>query len=35
MFNGIHHPAICLQRLDGNLEILRQFKYEDYRDRMD
>lgn len=35
MFNGIHHPAICLERLDGNLEILRQFKYEDYRDRMD
>lgn len=35
MFNGIHHPAIALQREDGRLEMLREYGYEDYRDRMD
>ena len=34
-FNGITHPAIGIAHLDGNLEILRKFGYEDYRDRMD
>mgnify|MGYP000030107673 CR=1 FL=1 len=34
MFNGIDHPAIVLQRTDGTAEVLRQFHYEDYRDRM-
>ena len=34
MFNGIHHPSIVLRRKDGALELLRQFGYEDYRDRM-
>lgn len=35
MFNGIHHPALCLLHADGTLEILREYRYEDYRDRMD
>ncbi len=35
MFNGIHHPALCLLREDGTLETLRTYTYEDYRDRMD
>ncbi len=35
MFNGIHHPAIAMQHLDGAKEILREFTYEDYRNRMD
>ena len=35
MFNGIDHPALVLLRLDGSREILRTFKYADYRDRMD
>ena len=34
-FNGISHPAIGLLHEDGNLEILREFGYEDYRNRMD
>lgn len=34
-FNGVSHPAIGIVHLDGNLEILRKFGYEDYRDRMD
>ncbi len=35
MFNGISHPSIAILRLDGTLEILRQFDYSDYRERMD
>lgn len=34
-FNGISHPAICYLREDNELETLREFSYEDYRDRMD
>ena len=34
MFNGIHHPSIVLRHCDGSIELLRQFRYEDYRDRM-
>ena len=35
MFNGVHHPSIALRRLDGTIELLREYYYEDYRDRMD
>ncbi len=35
MFNGIHHPALAFRRLDGRVEVLREYRYEDYRDRMD
>lgn len=35
MFNGIPHPAIALKRLDGTLELLREYTYEDYKHRMD
>jgi len=35
MFNGIQHPAIGMLRSDGEVEILRRFEYEDYRNRMD
>ncbi len=34
MFNGIHHPALVFRRTDGTYEILREYRYEDYRDRM-
>lgn len=34
MFNGIHHPALKLQHIDGSVETLRSYSYEDYRDRM-
>ena len=34
-FNGVHHPSIAIKRLDGTIELLREFRYEDYRDRMD
>ena len=35
MFNGISHPSIALLHADGKLETLREFHYNDYRDRMD
>ncbi len=34
-FNGITHPSLTMLHADGTLELLRQFTYEDYRDRMD
>ena len=34
-FNGITHPSIAMLHSDGTLELLREFTYEDYRDRMD
>ncbi len=35
MFNGIQHPSLTILRADGTHEMLREFTYEDYRDRMD
>lgn len=34
MFNGIQHPSIWLQPKEGTPQLLREFTYEDYRDRM-
>lgn len=33
-FNGVKHPAIALQEDDGKLEIVREFTYADFRDRL-
>lgn len=35
MFNGIPHPVIMLECADGRRKLLREYGYEDYRDRMD
>ena len=35
MFNGIHHPSLAMLHQDGRMEVLRNYTYEDYRDRMD
>lgn len=35
MFNGITHPSIALAHADGELEVLREYDYADYRARMD
>lgn len=35
MFNGIHHPSIALMHESGKLQMLREYCYEDYRNRMD
>ena len=34
MFNGVQHPAILFKRMDGTLEVLREFDYIDYKTRM-
>lgn len=33
-FNGVKHPAIVLQHEDGTLETIREFSYQDFRDRL-
>jgi carboxynorspermidine decarboxylase len=30
-FNGLRRPAIAIRRLDGRVEVVRQFTYEDFR----
>ena len=35
LFNGITHPSIGILREGGKLEILREFGYDDYKNRMD
>ncbi len=35
MFNGVSHPALAMLHEDGTLEYLREFGYEDYKNRMD
>lgn len=34
MFNGIDHPAICMQKSNGETIVFKKFEYEDYRNRM-
>jgi carboxynorspermidine decarboxylase len=33
-FNGVKHPPIALQHEDGRVEIIREFGYPDFRDRL-
>ena len=33
-FNGVAMPAIAVRRLDGRIEMQRQFGYEDFRDAL-
>jgi len=33
-FNGVKHPPIALQHEDGRLEVIREFSYQDFRDRL-
>lgn len=35
MFNGIQHPSIWFQPCESEAVLLREFTYDDYRDRMD
>lgn len=35
MFNGIHHPSLALLDSNQQLNILREYNYEDYKHRMD
>jgi carboxynorspermidine decarboxylase len=33
-FNGIKLPAIAIQRVDGNIEVVREFGYGDFKERL-
>jgi carboxynorspermidine decarboxylase len=33
-FNGIKLPSIAIQKLDGNIEIVKEFGYEDFKNRL-
>ena len=33
-FNGVRHPAICLWREDQQLEVVRRFRYADFKNRL-
>ncbi len=35
MFNGISHPSIILAKEDGELCLLKEFTFDDYKNRMD
>lgn len=34
MFNGVAHPSIVIARRDGRTDVIREFGYEDFRNRM-
>ncbi|MFC5558825.1 carboxynorspermidine decarboxylase [Ureibacillus thermophilus] len=34
MFNGVNLPSICLYNDEEGIKVVRQFKYEDYRNRL-
>jgi carboxynorspermidine decarboxylase len=33
-FNGIKLPTIAIQRLNGDIDIVREFGYEDFKERL-
>ena len=33
-FNGVKLPSIAIQRCDGKIDVIREFGYEDFRDRL-
>ncbi len=33
-FNGVKHPSICIWKTDGTLEVVREFGYEDFKNRL-
>ena len=34
MFNGVHHPSIAIWSRDNELQMVKEFEYEDYKNRM-
>ena len=34
MFNGVAHPSIAIAESNGNIKVLKNFNYEDYKNRM-
>ncbi len=34
MFNGVAHPSIAIARISGEVEVVREFGYEDFKNRL-
>lgn len=34
MFNGLHHPSIIFVKCNGDVEIVREYSFDDYKQRM-
>ncbi len=34
MFNGVAHPSIAIARIGGEVDVVKEFGYEDYKNRM-
>jgi carboxynorspermidine decarboxylase len=34
LFNGVAHPSIAIAHEDGQIEVVREFGYEDYESRL-
>lgn len=34
MFNGVRHPDIAIRHVNGDIEVVRRFSYEDFRNRL-
>ncbi len=34
MFNGVTHPSIVIKKQNGNIQIVKSFNYEDYKNRL-
>ncbi|MGY6648074.1 carboxynorspermidine decarboxylase [Wenyingzhuangia sp. IMCC45574] len=34
MFNGVNHPSIVIEKTNGELEIVKRFTYNDYKNRL-
>ncbi|MFI3306763.1 MAG: carboxynorspermidine decarboxylase [Rikenellaceae bacterium] len=34
MFNGVSHPSIAIERVGGEIDVVREFGYEDFKNRM-
>jgi carboxynorspermidine decarboxylase len=33
-FNGVHHPSIGIWTKEGQFKLIREFEYEDYKNRL-
>jgi carboxynorspermidine decarboxylase len=33
-FNGVKLPSIAIQRLNGDIEVVREFGYEDFKGKL-
>jgi carboxynorspermidine decarboxylase len=34
MFNGVQHPSIAIWKKNNELELVREFSYQDFKERL-